>query len=191
MFCAFACQCKVWRGLIRLTTAFFGTGQRSRSLHCGITHKQSRQEWILFEGPREDTWRSYMLIKKHLEAVGSFYTAACSLLCPRWIPLEFSQHEFFFSSGNPTHRDRALSLSKSFSRESNMSESLDQWKEQLWEPLHNVAVSHVSCYSVRQLKFTSNACFNLLPCWPGFQDKWLVLFTERVKQHKSLFSIFY
>lgn len=56
----------------------------------------------------------------------------------------------------------------------------------MWERLHNVAVSHVSCYSVRLLKFTTNACFNLLPHCSGIQDKLPALFLWVVSLGKSV-----
>lgn len=70
-----------------------------------------RQELILFGGLWEDTWHSFMLIRKHLVLIGCLYTATCSLLCL----IKFSHCKLFFSffEENPTHWDLTLSLSLS------------------------------------------------------------------------------
>lgn len=44
----------------------------------------------------------------------------------------------------------------------------------------------MSCYSVRLLKFTTNACFNLLPHCSGIQDKLPALFLWVVSLGKSV-----
>lgn len=168
---------------------FFGSGWWSRGKH---THTQTEHErWTRANFVRRTvrqhiTLLTLSLIKKtkHSEAAGSFNKATSWLLCHMWILVML----FIYIFSGESHPPRPYLVP--FLDSHNMSESLDQWKRQLFVSLHNVAVSHVSCYLVRQLKFTTNACFNLLPHCSGIRDKLPAVFMWEVGRGK-LVSVFH
>lgn len=165
-------------------SGIFCCGWWSRRPRCKTTkHTRSiSQELIRFGALWEDIWHSWMLMSKHVEVVGCSCTAASLFLCHMGIPgcfvttltfFDCMYFFFFFKESHPLRTNCPLSLSQTFG--TSLIRGTNE-RDNCGKGLHNIAVSHVSCFSVRELKFSTNACFNLLPRCSGIWDKLLALF---------------